>query len=68
MPASHYIQRMVNLEPMDYRIIRKVALEKGLGKKGHSAAIRMIIREWYAMQKAAQPVPNTPITPPDSSG
>ena len=66
MPASQYIPRMVNLEPMDYRIIRKVMLEKGLSKKGFSAAIRMIIREWSAIQ-ATLPPPNPPNKPPAAS-
>ena len=57
MPFSHYIPRMVNLEPMDYRIIRNFANEKGLGKKGFSAALRIIVRDWYAITKAASPQP-----------
>ena len=45
-----YIQRMVNLEPLDYRLVREFAEEKGLGRKGFSAALRFIIRDWYALQ------------------
>ncbi|OGO25621.1 MAG: hypothetical protein A2W33_04580 [Chloroflexi bacterium RBG_16_52_11] len=41
-----YIQRMVNLEPRDYRTVRRHANRKGLGRRGFSAAMRMIIREW----------------------
>ena len=41
-----YIQRMVNLEPLDYRIVRRLAERKGLGKRGFSAALRLIVREW----------------------
>jgi hypothetical protein len=37
---------MVNLEARDYLLIRQVAQEKGLGKKGFSAALRLIVREW----------------------
>jgi hypothetical protein len=44
MPSSQYVQRMVNLEPRDYRLVRRVAQEKGLGKRGFSAALRLILR------------------------
>jgi hypothetical protein len=60
MPSSQYVQRMVNLEPRNYRLVRKVALEKGLGKKGFSAAIRLILREWAALQPAAPKIPPPP--------
>ena len=49
MPAK-YIQRVVNLEPSDYRTVKQLAQEKGLGGKGFSAALRMIIREWRLMR------------------
>ena len=39
-----YIRRIVSLEACDYRTIRKLPAEKGLGGKGFSAALRMIIR------------------------
>ena len=41
-----YIQRQVNLEPRDYRVVNLFALEKGLGPRSFSAALRLIIREW----------------------
>ena len=41
-----YIARLVNLAPQDYLTVRRLADEKGLGSKGFSAALRMIIREW----------------------
>jgi hypothetical protein len=41
-----YIQRMVNLESIDYRIVRRLAERKGLGRRGFSAALRLIVREW----------------------
>lgn len=44
--ATLYIQRQVNLEPRDYRAIRYMARHKGLGDRGFSAALRLIIREW----------------------
>jgi hypothetical protein len=44
--ASKYIQRIFNLEPKDYRIIINTARDKGFGPKGHSAALRFILRDW----------------------
>ena len=41
-----YIRRMINLEQSDYWTVRRVVQEKGLGAKGFSAALRLIIREW----------------------
>lgn len=46
MPRRIYIQRLVNLEQTDYWTVHRYADEKGLGGKGFSAALRMIIREW----------------------
>lgn len=48
-----YIPRLVNLTLQDYRTVRRLAEEKGLGSKGFSAALRMIIREWSALQPPA---------------
>ena len=45
-----YVPRMINLEQRDYQIVRKVADQRGLGEKGFSAALRMIIREWQEFQ------------------
>jgi hypothetical protein len=48
---SHdYVPRMINLERSDYQIVRQMAEERGLGEKGLSAAIRMIIRDWQEFQ------------------
>jgi hypothetical protein len=54
MPRE-YVPRMINLEPSDYQIVRRVADDRGLGDKGFSAALRMIIREWseYQLQDPA---------------
>ena len=49
MPTD-YLQRIVNLERRDYDLIKQVAQDKGLGKKGFSAALRLIIREWKELQ------------------
>ena len=40
-----YVPRMINLEPSDYQVVRRVADEGGLGEKGFSVALRMIIRQ-----------------------
>ena len=45
-----YVPRMINLEQSDYNIVRRFAEERGLGDKGFSAALRMIIREWAQLQ------------------
>lgn len=55
-----FMPRCVNLEARDYRIVREAADEKGLGSKGFSAALRLIIREWEAARKAAHPHEATP--------
>ncbi len=52
-----YIQRFVNLEKQDYWIVKHAAQEKGLGLKGFSAALRLIIREWRAAQTPLIPHP-----------
>ena len=41
---------MVNLEAVEYRIIRQFAEEKGLSRKGFSAALRIIVRDWYSLR------------------
>ena len=45
-----YVPRMINLEQSDYQVVRRVADQRGLGEKGVSAALRMIIREWQEFQ------------------
>ena len=54
MPVTNYINRQVNLEPDDYDAVWRLAQERGLGRKGFSAALRMIIREWVAYRAAAR--------------
>ena len=49
MPTD-YLQRIVNLERRDYYTIKQVAQDKSLGKKGFSAALRLIIREWQDLK------------------
>ena len=33
-----YVPRMINLEPSDYQVVRRIADQRGLGEKGFSAA------------------------------
>jgi hypothetical protein len=41
-----YLPQLVNLEVNDIRIIQEFAEREGLGKRGFSAALRRIIRDW----------------------
>ena len=66
MPTTRYIQRLVNLEPRDFHLIRRYAQEKGLGSKGFSAALRIIVREWASLRTEATAIPLPPSS--DSSG
>lgn len=51
MMFGHSTMEMVfNLKTLDYRINRQFAEEKGLGKKGFSAALHFIIHDWYSLQ------------------
>ena len=56
--STEYLQRIVNLERRDYDTIKKVAREKGLGGKGFSAALRLIIREWEMLTNTIIPKPD----------
>jgi hypothetical protein len=49
---SPYITRLVNLTPDDYNTVRRYTVEKALGGKGFSAALRMIIHEWDLLRRA----------------
>jgi hypothetical protein len=49
-PAKKYVARNVNLEACDYRAVKQFCVQNGLGGKGFSAALRMIIREWAALK------------------
>lgn len=44
------IRRMVTLDPIDYQVIAQASELKGLGNRGFSASLRMIVREWAAAQ------------------
>ena len=43
---NEYLTKNVVLEPMDFNIVKETADKRGLGRKGFSAALRQIIREW----------------------
>ena len=45
------IRRNVILEEQDEEYVKKLAHEKGLGRKGFSAALRLIIREHKEKEK-----------------
>lgn len=62
-PPTEYVRRIVNLERCDYDLVKQVAKQRGLGKRGFSAAMRMIIREWSYMQPTADPLPQYPPSP-----
>ena len=55
--ASKYIQRIFNLEPRDYKIIIRTAKDKGFGPKGHSAALRFILRDWEELKARFNKIP-----------
>jgi len=40
-----YVPRMINLERSDYQIVKRMAVERGLGDKGFSAASHLIIEK-----------------------
>ena len=54
---SRYIQRIFNLEPKDHRIIIRTAKDKGFGPKGHSAALRFILRDWEELKARFDNIP-----------
>jgi hypothetical protein len=45
-----YVRRIVNFERCDYDLVKQVAKKRGLGNRGFSAAVRMILREWSELQ------------------
>ena len=48
---SAIIRRSVALEEEDIKQITQLAGRKGLGSRGFSAALRMIIREWVGFNE-----------------
>ena len=45
------VRRNVSLEEEDWDYVKKVADKKGLGRKGLSAALRLIIRDHQEKEK-----------------
>ncbi len=43
---KNFSPKIVNLTAKEIDAVWELAEEKGLGQKGFSAAVRMIIREW----------------------
>ena len=62
-PPPDYVQRMVNLERSDYDLVKQYAKECGLGNRGFSAAVRLIIREWSDLKPPSKPRQYYPIAP-----
>ena len=58
MPDTiNYIPRMINFSSKEFEIVNDVVLKKGLGGKGFSAAVRLIINEWHELVKHTMPPP-----------
>ena len=70
MDEPRYISRIVNLTIQDYLTIRRLAEEEGLGQKGFSNALRLIIQDWLAFTNQTPPTvpertkPKIPTNPP----
>lgn len=55
-----YLTKNVVLEPIDYNIIDIEREKRGLGRKGFSAALRLIVREWKELTTSPPGNGNTP--------
>ncbi len=51
MSQTNFTPHLVNLQKREEAIIQRCVEEKGLGGKGFSAAVRLIIHEWDAYQR-----------------
>jgi hypothetical protein len=51
------IRQVFLITPREHRIITDLSFQKGLGSKGMSAALRMIINEWAEMRKLYARIP-----------
>ena len=60
---TNYVRRIVNFERCDYELVKQVARKRGLGRRGFSAAVRMILREWAGLHPLAAPFPLDPPGP-----
>lgn len=52
---NEYMTKNVVLEPVDYNIIDIEREKRGLGRKGFSAALRIIVREWKELTAPTPP-------------
>ena len=53
MPKRPVLVTLVaKLEPKDLAILHRIVAQRRLGNNGYSAGLRLIIREWAAMQPA----------------
>ncbi len=64
MSQRRFFPHLVNLNQLETEIIHNYAAEKGLGRRGFSAALRRIVREWYLLRMIV--LPGMPIQPPES--
>lgn len=51
--AAKVVKKSVALEDLDIEIVENFAEQKGLGSRGFSAALRMILRDWLRTQNAS---------------
>lgn len=56
---ADYVTKNVVLEKQDLKAVNQVIKSRGLGTKGFSAAVRIIIREWSEMKKQVAQQSNT---------
>lgn len=50
--AAKVVKKSVALEDLDIEIVENFAEQKGLGSRGFSAALRMILRDWLRTQNS----------------
>jgi len=62
-PPPDYVQRMINLKRSDYDLVKQYAKDCGLGNRGFSAAVRLIVREWSDLKPPSNPRLEYPIAP-----
>ncbi len=51
MNQTQFTPHLVNLQKTEEAIILRCIQDKGLGAKGFSAAVRLIVHEWDATQR-----------------
>ena len=63
-PRRRYLVRTVRLEPLDDRILRDYAEQLELPPGDISAALRIVLREWFALRLKAASSQDRPQTVP----